>query len=153
MRACLEKDTEITIRLESASTSEVQILVDSVVLVPNYEKLDVYPRNIPIDHVNYCVNHVERYGTNNINEVCPKLLFSGGLAVWNRAFKCDCGAGTSSNVCDRIGGQCKCKMNVVGRRCDSCDTTSYGLDIEAECKGARTVLIRLNKRSFRQTNF
>ncbi|EDO28971.1 predicted protein [Nematostella vectensis] len=44
---------------------------------------------------------------------------------------CDCdtaGARNSSNICEGDAhGQCPCKQNVQGLRCDTCNNTYYGL--------------------------
>ena len=40
---------------------------------------------------------------------------------------CDCDpTGSLSNICDEFGGQCQCKPNVIGRRCDQCAPQTYG---------------------------
>ena len=40
---------------------------------------------------------------------------------------CDCDpTGSKSNICDEFGGQCECKENVIGRRCDQCAPGTYG---------------------------
>ena len=40
---------------------------------------------------------------------------------------CDCDlTGSTSFECNPVGGQCECKDNVVGRRCDQCAPGTYG---------------------------
>lgn len=40
---------------------------------------------------------------------------------------CDCDPqGSISSVCDVRGGQCLCRPNVIGRRCDKCSPGTYG---------------------------
>ncbi|CAB4003565.1 Hypothetical predicted protein [Paramuricea clavata] len=42
-------------------------------------------------------------------------MFNGALTT------CDCDRnGSTSAVCDKFGGQCPCRQNVVGRKCDKC---------------------------------
>ena len=44
---------------------------------------------------------------------------------------CDCDpTGSTSAECEPIGGQCKCKKNVIGRRCDQCSPGTYGFGPE-----------------------
>nr|CAI5850401.1 unnamed protein product [Callosobruchus analis] len=50
----------------------------------------------------------------------------------NGALPCECDfAGSDSFVCETFGGQCKCKENIIGRRCEACKTGYYGFP---ECK-------------------
>lgn len=40
---------------------------------------------------------------------------------------CQCNPqGSQSGECDKVGGQCLCKPNVMGRRCDQCAPGTYG---------------------------
>ncbi|OQR67015.1 laminin subunit beta-2-like, partial [Tropilaelaps mercedesae] len=138
MQVCLEKDSPVRIRLEVPSSfsphSGHEVLIDSVVLMPNYEKLDAFLKNARPDLLKYCIQHVEMYGTNSLYEDCKKIFYSAGMAIWNQAFKCECNAaGSKSNVCNSLGGQCECNTNVVGRNCEMCDTVSWGLDDRNEC--------------------
>lgn len=39
---------------------------------------------------------------------------------------CECDrTGSLSTECDNLGGQCQCKPNVIGRRCDRCAPGTY----------------------------
>ena len=38
--------------------------------------------------------------------------------------------GSYSHVCSPQGGQCECKPNVIGRRCDQCAPGNYGFSPE-----------------------
>ncbi|KAG8442156.1 hypothetical protein GDO86_011091 [Hymenochirus boettgeri] len=45
--------------------------------------------------------------------------------------KCDCNpSGSLNNVCDRLTGQCSCKVGVTGRLCDTCEIRHILLDEE-----------------------
>ena len=47
------------------------------------------------------------------------------LPVFPVACECD-PQGSLSSVCDPNGGQCQCRPNVVGRRCDRCAPGTFG---------------------------
>uniref|UniRef100_A0A7N8X2B0 Laminin, beta 2-like n=1 Tax=Mastacembelus armatus TaxID=205130 RepID=A0A7N8X2B0_9TELE len=43
---------------------------------------------------------------------------------------CQCDPqGSLSGECDKVGGQCLCKPNVIGRRCDQCAPGTYGFGV------------------------
>lgn len=49
---------------------------------------------------------------------------------------CECDStGSYSSICEPVGGECKCKPNVIGRKCDYCAPGTYGFGPEG-CKGA-----------------
>ncbi len=67
--------------------------------------------------------------TENLPEECKLILnsisfytFDGGL---NRPCECDV-TGSVSTLCDKYNGQCPCKTNVRGRKCDMCAPGTFG---------------------------
>lgn len=53
------------------------------------------------------------------NQTCSDFLFP------LEACKCN-PQGSLNTSCSKLGGQCQCKANVVGRCCDTCSAGSYG---------------------------
>lgn len=54
---------------------------------------------------------------------------------------CQCDPqGSLSGECDEVGGQCRCKPNVMGRRCDQCAPGTYGFGIYG-CTGESVHMI------------
>ena len=58
---------------------------------------------------------------------CQELAFAESVRVYGRTFPCDCDTrGTEpGTTCDPMGGQCACRENAVGLRCDACDLGFY----------------------------
>ena len=64
-------------------------------------------------------------------EECKKMLYSVGYYVYDGAYECGCNpTGSTSLICDTLGGQCHCKLNAVGRTCDRCATGTFGFGPE-----------------------
>ena len=43
-----------------------------------------------------------------------------------------------TNTCDKLGGQCECKPNVMGRQCTSCRPGFYGFPNCKQCTCPKT---------------
>lgn len=55
------------------------------------------------------------------------LYFWSVLMLFSYVVVCECDpTGSDSTICDPYGGQCKCKPNVSGRKCDFCSPGAYG---------------------------
>ena len=50
-------------------------------------------------------------------------------------------------MCDEIGGSCKCKPNVVGRKCDQCAPATWGFGPNG-CQGIFYCLLKPSKAFF-----
>ena len=56
---------------------------------------------------------------------CEKLFIETLCTIVDVECACDL-TGSYSPNCEPIGGQCECKPNVIGRRCDQCAPGSFG---------------------------
>ncbi|CDQ95491.1 unnamed protein product [Oncorhynchus mykiss] len=62
-----------------------------------------------------------------ISDVCAKHITSMSAIINHGALACQCDPqGSVSSVCEMRGGQCRCRSNVIGRRCDHCAPGTYG---------------------------
>ena len=53
-----------------------------------------------------------------LDPYCREAAVSLGAALNGGALDCGCdGAGSVASACDKLGGQCKCRENVIGRQC------------------------------------
>ncbi|XP_043934664.1 laminin subunit beta-1-like isoform X2 [Protopterus annectens] len=109
------------------------ILIDSLVLLPRYTELIGFHGNDPI-----AVHHreeMERYMCLEsfkmatmpaLAQMCIQLICSISAIIHDGALPCQCDPqGSISGVCEKIGGHCTCKPNVIGRRCDQCAPGTY----------------------------
>ena len=52
---------------------------------------------------------------------CRQDVFSLTMRFIGGPLRCTCNVlGSRSSVCEEFGGQCLCRTNVVGRKCDRC---------------------------------
>ncbi|XP_076033711.1 laminin subunit beta-1 isoform X3 [Oratosquilla oratoria] len=146
---CLEAGKRYKIKIDFKRSNALQdsagasILVDSILLIPRAERLPFYSGTAENDllrreYEQYRCSQPFYSGGQNLEtipEVCKdKHLESVGYYVFGQAFACQCdGTGSKSSLCDSFGGQCECKQNVVGRRCDRCAPGTYDFGPEG-CK-------------------
>lgn len=140
---CLEAGKKYNVRLEFKSydsnqeTPSAAVLIDSITVVPRAGSIPFLGgspaadyRRQEFDHYR-CAQYFYSVVKTNIPEVCKKHLYSIGFYVLGSGFECQCDpTGSSSSICDSLGGQCSCKPNVVGRRCDQCAPGTFGFGPE-----------------------
>lgn len=82
--------------------------------------------------------HLPQFGYANISLGCPA---------------CSCNiSGSIENFCDRITGQCLCKMGVEGLQCDECIEGFYGHSTDG-CQGKLNLpIVSISSRKSRKSN-
>ncbi|XP_029088828.1 laminin subunit beta-1 isoform X1 [Monodon monoceros] len=142
---CLEKGVNYTVRLElpqyTSSDSNVDspyTLIDSLVLMPFCKSLDIFTVGGSGDGVvtnsawetfqRYrCLENSRSVVKTPMTDVCRNIIFSISALLHQTGLACECDPqGSLSSVCDPNGGQCQCRPNVVGRRCDRCAPGTFG---------------------------
>ncbi|MEE6502312.1 hypothetical protein FKM82_004476 [Ascaphus truei] len=137
---CLERGVSFTISLEFTRYSSrekipnANILIDSLVLIPRYASLEMFIAGDPASiHRRETFERFRCQGnsgsvlTSPPTEVCSNLITSMSAILHDGALPCSCDPqGSLSSECDTIGGQCQCKANLIGRRCDRCAPATYG---------------------------
>lgn len=151
---CLEGNTQYKIKLTfrqsnlEQDTPSASVLIDSVVLIPKIDKIPWFHGSAPAEarRREFERSRCDLYGAHSIQpkqqmpEICKQYYNSIGAYVFKGAFFCQCDpTGSTSKLCEDYGGNCQCKPNVVGRRCDRCAPGTYGFGPEGcracDCNG------------------
>uniref|UniRef100_A0A8C6TM43 Laminin, beta 2 (laminin S) n=1 Tax=Neogobius melanostomus TaxID=47308 RepID=A0A8C6TM43_9GOBI len=139
---CLEKGVSYTLHFDfrryqdfnSVQSGSHHILVDSMALMPRHSSLDMFGSADPAAALRrqaferYRCHDTARSVTRPVmSEACAKLISSMSALIYDGALACQCDPqGALSSLCDVRGGQCHCRQNVMGRRCDQCAPGTYG---------------------------
>ncbi|NXC40064.1 LAMB4 protein, partial [Penelope pileata] len=132
---CLEPGTEYSMDVyfsqSSASDPKAKsfILIDSLGLIPRINSMEnLCSKKDLDDYQKYrCIEIASEVGPVVLPEACARLIASMSARLHHGAVACKCNPQGSLNAsCSRLGGQCHCKANVVGRCCDTCSAGSYG---------------------------
>ncbi|XP_044206819.1 laminin subunit beta-2 isoform X1 [Thunnus albacares] len=141
---CLERGVTYTLRFEFRRYQDANsilngaanavLLVDSIALMPRYSSMEMFNAGDPAS--NNRKQTYERYrcheGAKSVtrplmSDTCAKLITSVSAIINDGALPCNCDPqGSISSMCDVRGGQCRCRPNVIGRRCDQCAPGTYG---------------------------
>nr|XP_056703689.1 laminin subunit beta-4 [Euleptes europaea] len=114
----------------SASDPQAQsaILIDSLGLIPRIGSVENLCNKKDLEEYQqyHCVEIASEVGPHILPEVCAKLIASLSARIHNGAVPCSCHPqGSTGAGCKKLGGQCQCKPNVVGRCCDKCSAGSH----------------------------
>lgn len=132
---CLESNKKYSLKLDfvrfGSSIRDGSILIDSILLVPSVEDLpslqgpDTERLKSEFNHYGCRQAQISIF-KENLNENCLKFICNIGIHN-EYALPCECNpTGSTSNICNEAGGECQCKPNVVGRKCDKCAASTWG---------------------------
>ncbi|XP_031783644.1 laminin subunit alpha [Nasonia vitripennis] len=106
------------------------VWVDYILVIPADLYSDEYLKKLPFDQTE---EFIKKCGSNHfyINKTeegfCRDSVFSLTTNYNSGALPCSCDIdGTRSFECEKFGGQCPCKDNIIGRRCNICKTGYFG---------------------------
>ncbi|NWW62111.1 LAMB4 protein, partial [Ifrita kowaldi] len=132
---CLEPGMEyfLDVYFSQLSASDKKaksfLLIDSLGLIPRIGSVENLCSEKDLDEYQkyHCIEIASEVGPHVLPEACARLIVSLSARIHNGAVACKCNAQGSLNAnCSKLGGQCQCKANVVGRCCDTCSAGSYG---------------------------
>ncbi|CAG9771124.1 unnamed protein product [Ceutorhynchus assimilis] len=106
------------------------VYLDYILVIP----ADLYTeRFLEEEELDRTGEFISTCGSNNFNidtsqsGFCRDSVFSITAAHNTGALPCQCDyAGSISFECEKFGGQCKCKDNIIGRQCTACKTGYFG---------------------------
>uniref|UniRef100_A0A3Q3K397 Laminin, beta 2 (laminin S) n=1 Tax=Monopterus albus TaxID=43700 RepID=A0A3Q3K397_MONAL len=137
---CLEKGVTYTLHLYFSfqgtcwSPFLIPVLLLQIALMPRHSSMEMFSAGDQAS--NYRKQTYERYRCHEVaksvtrplmSDICAKLITSMSAIINDGALPCNCDLqGSISSICDVRGGQCRCRPNVIGRRCDQCAPGTYG---------------------------
>uniref|UniRef100_W5KEF1 Laminin subunit beta-2 n=1 Tax=Astyanax mexicanus TaxID=7994 RepID=W5KEF1_ASTMX len=137
---CLEKGQTYTVEMLMALYSSNDLhqnphmLIDSIVLVPAVKDLELFSGSPDRQEAwtmfqKYrCLEQGQSVQKTPMTDICREYIFSASALMHQGAMECQCDPrGSVSLLCDSIGGQCSCRPNVVGKRCDTCSPGTFQL--------------------------
>ncbi|XP_074050024.1 laminin subunit beta-4 isoform X2 [Macrotis lagotis] len=133
---CLEPETQYSIDVHFSqsftldSQAHEHILIDSLVLIPQIDSIENFCNKQHLDEhqLNNCIEIASKPHPQILPDWCERLIISISARIHNGAVACKCHPqGSIGSSCSKLGGQCQCKPNVVGRCCDRCSAGAYGL--------------------------
>ncbi|XP_064617027.1 laminin subunit gamma-1-like [Liolophura sinensis] len=140
LKACLSAGESYTVTTTLANdivgSSGARILVDSIVLLPDITKLQMFGRIGNTSLALQCYEATKSVlGSQAVDPLCAQLGYSAMAELLNGAQPCDCGSEgvEPGTVCDPFGGQCVCKKGVIMPGCTTCKVFHYDTTIADGC--------------------
>uniref|UniRef100_A0A1I8BDR2 Laminin EGF-like domain-containing protein n=1 Tax=Meloidogyne hapla TaxID=6305 RepID=A0A1I8BDR2_MELHA len=137
---CLEAGVRYEVRLHFGEKrsgypdKQAQALIDSLVIAPQTDTLELFRgsetneyRKQIYDRFQCRALSLSGTPASQMPLPCLDLVCPMNGPIVGKAVSCDCDlTGSTSGICNAKGGQCECKPNVVGRRCDRCAAGTFG---------------------------
>ncbi|KAK3929045.1 Laminin subunit alpha [Frankliniella fusca] len=111
------------------------VWIDYILVIPAEQFTDSILEQDDLDQTGVFINQCGQnhfYIDPKTKGFCKEAVFSLTSAYNSGALKCNCDyLGSTDFECEKFGGQCPCKANVIGRRCTECRNGYYGFP---DCK-------------------
>ncbi|CAI2351123.1 unnamed protein product [Caenorhabditis sp. 36 PRJEB53466] len=132
-------DDKYTATFFHNATQKGPIYIDSITAVPynsyNSKLMEPLALDLSNEFLKECSEENLRNHPETVSDFCKQKIFSLTTDFNAAALSCDCVAqGSESFQCEEYGGQCKCKPNVIGRRCERCAPGYYNFPECIKCQ-------------------
>ncbi|XP_074843383.1 laminin subunit alpha-3 [Carettochelys insculpta] len=120
-------EVSVTVKIPNGKS----LVVEHVLVVPadsySHSLLQKTTVDKSFDFINQCGGNSFYTDPVTSSAFCKDSVRSLVAFYNNGALPCNCHrAGATSSACNPLGGQCSCKPNIIGRRCNRCRTGYYG---------------------------
>ncbi|PAV91610.1 hypothetical protein WR25_08453 isoform F [Diploscapter pachys] len=132
-------ENKYTATLRHNESQKGPIYIDSITAIPYHSYSERLMTPLAMDQsrdfIEQCSGmHFENH-PENVSDFCKDKIFSLTTDFNSAALSCDCVAqGSESFSCNEYGGQCSCKPNIIGRRCDRCASGYYNFPQCLKCQ-------------------
>uniref|UniRef100_A0A0N4ZLJ9 Laminin subunit alpha n=1 Tax=Parastrongyloides trichosuri TaxID=131310 RepID=A0A0N4ZLJ9_PARTI len=114
------------------------IYFDTITAVPaqlfNPSLLKLQPLDISKEFITKCSGNLFKNDPETVDNYCKSKIFSLTTDFNGQGQPCGCSAsGSLSFNCKEYGGQCLCKPNIIGRKCDKCAPGYYSFPSCLKC--------------------
>uniref|UniRef100_A0A1I8EZU5 Uncharacterized protein n=3 Tax=Wuchereria bancrofti TaxID=6293 RepID=A0A1I8EZU5_WUCBA len=115
------------------------LYIDSITSLPFHSYSDTLLTPLPVDisaqYIQKCSLNNFKNDPSNVSEYCRQKVFSLTSEHNMAALPCECNSqGSISFACEEYGGECSCRPNIIGRRCDRCASGYYSFPDCIKCK-------------------
>eukprot|EP00794_Sanderia_malayensis_P004597 gene4597-5200_t len=127
----------LTVRV--TTSNEKTFTIDSVYLISetkfNRESLNFNHVDISLEYLQMCTDDNSLPISNKADTFCQGAFFTQLTSFNDGAFSCNCHPyGSQSSTCNKDGGQCKCKNNIIDCKCFMLGSLSPDCDRNGKCK-------------------
>ncbi|CAI5448656.1 unnamed protein product [Caenorhabditis angaria] len=131
-------ESNFTITFYPNATQKGPIFIDSIIAVPynvfNQKLMEPVPLDMSERFKKECNKEYFRNHPEEVSDYCKEKIFALTTDFNSAALSCDCVAqGSESFQCEEYGGQCQCKANIIGRRCERCAPGYYNFPECIKC--------------------
>lgn len=97
---------------------------------------DYAPRDLTSQFISKCASS-QHFNIDYYSSLfCDQAVLSLSAKYNGGALPCDCDTqgSNTTEICDFFGGQCNCRENIIGRRCERCKTGYFGFPNCKKCE-------------------
>uniref|UniRef100_A0AC35TUM0 Laminin subunit alpha n=1 Tax=Rhabditophanes sp. KR3021 TaxID=114890 RepID=A0AC35TUM0_9BILA len=122
-----DNDQKDSIYLNSITTVPLQQFVSAL--------MKLQPLEVSQQFASECSKMNFKNDPNDVTDFCRDKIFSLTTDFNRFTLPCECNpSGSSSFSCAEYGGQCGCKENIMGRKCDKCKPGYFNFPACQKCK-------------------